>query len=219
MGLDQLIMINPANFPSAEATARASGADELLARAKVVSTLDEALEGAHLVLGTSARLRTVPMDQLPPRQAAERALAQPPQTQVALLFGRERSGLTNAEIDRCHALVNIPSNPEYSSLNLSAAVQVVCYELRVAALAAGEQDIEKMPEHQPASADLVERLMEHFEEVLHTSGFLDGRQSATLRKRLRRMVQRTAPSETEIHILRGIFATCLKNRAGQKSSD
>lgn len=212
MGLEHLVMINPAGFPSAEATARASGADELLARARIVSSLDEALEGVHFVLGTSARLRTVPLDQLPPRQAAERALAQPPELATALLFGTERSGLTNDEIDRCHALVNIPSNPDYSSLNLGAAVQVICYEMRVAALSAKDLSPAQMPEHVPAPADQVEGLMGHFEQTLQAIGFLDGRQSVTMLKRLRRLVQRTAPSETEIHILRGIFASCLKRR-------
>ncbi|MEM7708828.1 MAG: RNA methyltransferase [Pseudomonadota bacterium] len=217
MGLTQLVLINPASFPSAEATARASGADDVLANARVVESLDEALKGVHLVLGTSARLRSVPLDQVPPREAAERAFAQTSGSVTALLFGTEKSGLDNSEIDRCHALVNIPSNPDYSSLNLGSAVQVVCYEVRVAALAAGEAAVPQMPEHEPAPAHQVEGLMEHFEQTLEAIGFLEGRQSITLKKRLRRLVQRTAPSETEIHILRGIFATCLKQRSANSS--
>jgi len=134
MGLSRLHLVTPLKFPAAEATALASGADDLLQNAEIHPNLDSALKGVSLVLGTSARLRTLSMPQLDVRAAAEKAVAEAGQHEVAILFGRERHGLTNEEMQRCHYLLNIPANPDYSSLNLSQAVQVLSYELRVAAL-------------------------------------------------------------------------------------
>ncbi len=126
MGLTELVLVNPQRYPDAEATARASGADDLLAGARVVSRLTDAIGDCGLVFGSSARLRRVPIAQLNPREAAARALAGAAGARVAVLFGRESSGLNNDEIDACHALVNIPTSSRYGSLNLAAAVQVIC---------------------------------------------------------------------------------------------
>src|SRR5210317_2151496 len=140
MGLSQLHLVDPKVFPSAEATAMASGADDLLEHAMIHDTLESALQGCSLVLGTSARLRSLPMPQMDVRKAAESALAEHAGQDVAILFGRERYGLTNDEIQRCHQLVHIDTNPAYGSLNLAQAVQVMSYELRMAAVGeAGKQ--------------------------------------------------------------------------------
>jgi TrmH family RNA methyltransferase len=133
MGLSSLHLVTPKLFPNAEATAMASGADDLLQNAVLHDSLDSALAGCSLVLGTSARLRSLSMPMLDARRAANQAVVESDSHEVALLFGRERYGLTNEEMQRCQFLVNIPSNPDYSSLNLAQAVQILSYELRVAA--------------------------------------------------------------------------------------
>ena len=133
MGFSQLSLVNPQQFPSDEARAMSSGATDVLESAQVVSTLEEAIGDCQWVVGASARSRTLPWPLVHPREMAQHALALPEQTQVALVLGRERSGLTNDELARCHCHVNIPANPDYSSLNLAAAVQVLCYELRMSA--------------------------------------------------------------------------------------
>lgn len=130
MGLSSLHLVTPKIFPNAEATAMASGADDLLQSAVLHDSLDTALAGCPLVLGTSARMRSLPMPVLDARRAAKQALAESASHEIAVLFGRERYGLTNEEMQRCQFLVNIPSNPEYSSLNLAQAVQILSYELR-----------------------------------------------------------------------------------------
>ena len=142
MGLDRLHLVEPADFPNAQATAMASSADDLLDRAQVHSTLVQALEGCTLVLGTSARRRTVTQELLEPREAAARALEE--SGPVAVVFGCEKSGLDNAALDRCHALVSIPTGVDYMSLNLAQAVQVLCYELHMTARA-GERRIPSRP--------------------------------------------------------------------------
>lgn len=210
MGLTELVLVAPERYPDAEATARASGADDLLARARVVPNLNAAIADCGLVLGTSARLRRLPIEQLDPRRAAERALAASGRAKVALLFGQERSGLDNDEIAACHALVNIPTSSRYASLNLAAAVQVICYELRMTAVAANLAEAAAMPDHVPAAGDKMEGLIEHLRATLLEIGFLDPKQYRTMMLRLRRLLNRAAPSESEIHILRGILSAVDK---------
>ena len=136
MGLSQLVLVQPEDFPSGEAVARASGATDILDAALVVDTLEEALAGCSVVLGTSARDRRIPWPLLDPRECATTSLEHVEQGgQVALVFGREYAGLTNEELQRCHFHVHIPSDPEFGSLNLAAAVQVLTYEVRMAWLA------------------------------------------------------------------------------------
>ncbi|MDX1571655.1 MAG: RNA methyltransferase [Xanthomonadales bacterium] len=207
MGLGRLVLVNPKDYPSADATARASGADDVLATAEVVSNLDAALAGVSYAVGTSARLRRIPMPQLDPRESARQLVAEAATQEVAVLFGRERSGLSNAEIDRCHALVNIPANPDYQSLNLGAAAQVICYELRMAMLAAtATSGTEEAVAHQPATGEHLESFFGHLEAALLEIGFLDPKQSQSMLRRLRRLFQRARPDDTEIHILRGILS-------------
>jgi TrmH family RNA methyltransferase len=213
MGLSDLRLVNPARYPNAEATAMASGADDMLARTPVHGSLDEALAGCRLVLGTSARQRSLRWPELSPREGARALMEAAAGGPVALLFGREQSGLSNEELDRCQALVTIPADEDYSSLNLGAAVQVLCYELRVAALAraaAGRPVAELPPEDQPASADALEGFYAHLERTLIGLDFLDPGNPRHLMRRLRRLFGRAVPTVNEINILRGILTAAEK---------
>ncbi|TAL46022.1 MAG: RNA methyltransferase, partial [Methylovulum sp.] len=133
MKMNNLWLVAPKIFPSADATSRASGADDVLARATVCQSLQEAIADCQLVIGASARCRTISWPEMTPRACAENIVINEPKQSVAIIFGRENSGLKNHELDLCHFLLRIPCNAEYSSLNIAAAVQVVCYELFVAA--------------------------------------------------------------------------------------
>lgn len=205
MGLSELVLVAPRRFPDEKATARASGADDLLAAARVCTTLEEALVGCRLVIGTSARLRSVAWPQLAPREAAARLLDDARHGPVALLFGTEKSGLSNEELDRCQMLVNIPANAKYSSLNLAMAVQLLAYELRQAWLA-GLATAPPAREVPLARAEDLERFYEHLQAVLVASGFLDPTQPRQLMRRLRRLYARAQPDEQELNILRGILS-------------
>lgn len=212
MGLSSLHLVTPKVFPHAEATARASGADDVLQNAVVHDSLDSALAGCPLVLGTSARLRSLPMPMFDARRAARQALRESASHEVAILFGRERYGLTNEEMMRCQFLVNIPSNPDYSSLNISQAVQIIAYELRVAAL--GQADIEVPPaDWAPVDDEQMERLFEHLQQTLLDIRFLNPEQPKKLMMRLRRLFKRARPDQNEINILRGIL------KASQEASE
>ena len=204
MGLEQLWLVNPKQFPDAGATARASGADDLLAAARVAAGIDAALHGCRLVIGASARSRSIPCPVIAPDECARLACAESVQGQVAILFGCEQSGLSNAEIDRCHKLVQIPTNPEYGSLNLAAAVQIIGYELRVA-----HQRQHAAPaadDHVPVTADEMERFYAHLEQVLVELEFLDPANPRQLMRRLRRLYSRARPDANEMNILRGILS-------------
>jgi TrmH family RNA methyltransferase len=207
MGLSRLYLLNPKQYPAAEATARASGADDVLADATVCTDLDAALAGSRLVIGASARSRSIPCPVIEPANCAERLFAESEQGEVAVLFGCEQSGLSNDEIDRCQFLVQIPSNPEYGSLNLAAAVQIIGYEIlkaHRAHLNAGTNRIKA--EHEPVAAEEMERFYEHLERVLITIGFLNPDNPRMLMRRLRRLYNRARPDENEINILRGILS-------------
>ncbi len=202
MGLAHLHLVRPRHFPHAEATARASGADDLLARVRVHERLEDAVADCALVIGASARRRTIEWPTLTPREAAPKILATAAEAPVALLFGREHAGLTNAELDCCHALLHIPVNPEYPSLNLGAAVQVVAYELFLA------RQGTQVPKagHVPASAAAMEAFYRHLEETLVDIGFLNPDNPKQAMRRLRRLFNRAAPDEREVNLLRGILS-------------
>ena len=204
MGLTSLHLVTPKVFPHADATALASGADDILQRAVVHDSLDGALADCPLVLGTSARLRSLPMPMFDARRAARQALQESGAHEVALLFGRERYGLTNEEMMRCQYLVNIPANPEYSSLNLAQAVQIMAYELRMAAL--GVADVSLPPlDWDPVDDGQLELFFEHLEQTLLDIRFLNPKQPKKLMMRLRRLFNRARPDQNEINILRGIL--------------
>jgi len=203
MGLSDLWLVSPLHFPSHTADELASSAVDLLHKAVVVDTLDEALADCSLVVGTSARMRKVPWPLVAPREMAEKVRAEPDNSKIAIIFGREQSGLTNEELERCHLHVNIPANPEYSSLNLAAAVQVLAYELRVASLAGTEAKEEW--DYRLATNDEMEKLFTHLEEVMVQIDFLKLSAPRKLMTRLRRFFNRARPDVMEMNILRGML--------------
>jgi TrmH family RNA methyltransferase len=214
MGLGDLALVEPKLFPSPEAVARASGADDVLASAGVFATLEEAIADCSLVIGASARLRTIPWPELSPRECGP--LAAGHAGKVAILFGREHSGLTNEELERCHYLLHIPCNPDFSSLNIAAALQVVSYELH---LAAREPREPAPPMSPPATAEQMESFYGHLEQTLWDVRFFHAHKtSPSLMRRLRRIYNRVRLEQKELHILRGILtATQLQlKKAGQK---
>jgi len=213
MGLTQLVLVEPKRFPDAEATARASGADDVLAGARLETGIDAAVAGCRLVIGASARSRSIPCPVIDPGECARKLYAESLQGDVAILFGCEQSGLSNAEIDRCHFLVQIPTNPDYGSLNLAGAVQIICYEIMVARL--GQEEGSKEVEHSVVSADEMERFYAHLEHVLVELEFLDPRNPRHLMRRLRRLFNRARPDNNEMNILRGILSAALQ-RQGHK---
>lgn len=206
MGLHRLSLVAPQAFPHREATALAAGADDVLDAAPVSADLPTAIADCRLVLGATARRRGVELEELDPRKAAGRVLAAAAEGhEVALLFGNERVGLDNDEIRYCHAAITIPSDPTYSSLNLSQAVQVVAYELRMAALA-GQASRPAARSDVPASAAEMEGFFEHLAKTLDAIDFHKGRSPRTILQRLRRFFLRAAPDQRELRILRGILA-------------
>jgi len=214
MGLRQLYLVNPAEFPSNKAIAMSSNADDVLAQAIVVDSLDQALIDCSLVVGTSARQRKLPRPLLTPRPCAELMLKHASSQTVALLFGREDTGLLNEELDRCHYHVTIPANPEYSSLNIAAAVQVLCYEMRVASLTEPEFRIKQDDEFALASADYVEEFYQHLQQVLLKIQFLTPANAERVMRRLRRLFGRAVLERKELNILRGILSSISKRIDG-----
>jgi tRNA (cytidine32/uridine32-2'-O)-methyltransferase len=216
MGLSQLALVTPREFPCAAATAMAAGADDLLVRACVTDSLQGALSGCGWVIGTSARTRTIPWPVYDPREAVDRALAMAADVEVALVFGREHAGLTNDELELCQAVVQIPSDPEFSSLNLGAAVQVLAYELRMQCLAGQPTAaVEMVNDAPPATSDDMARLYAHMEEAMIETGFLDPAKPRRLMRRFRRLFNRAGLDRNEVNIIRG-FLTAVQ---GKRRSD
>lgn len=223
MGLSRLVLVDPIDFPSHEADARASGASDILQSAQIVGTLEEALVGCNLVLGTSARDRRIPWPLLDPRECGVAACEQALEgADVALVFGREYAGLTNEELQRCQFHVHIPSDPGFSSLNLAAAVQVLAYEVRMAWLAAQNQptkvaklETTAMLNTQLVTADELESFYAHLQKALEEIGFLDPENPRHLMSRLRRLYGRNNISRAEMNILRGILTETLKAVRGE----
>ena len=209
MGLRHLYLINPRHFPDAQADAMAAGADDVLRDAVVCSSIDEALQGAVLTVAMTARLRDISIEVKTPRVAMPLVLQHAASHPVALLFGTEMSGLTNDETGKAQLLVNIPANPDFSSLNLAAAVQVVCYELGVAA----QSRLPYMPETHPATHEQVEGFFSHMEKTLLEIGFLTTQNPARLMQRLRRLYARARLEQEEINILRGILSVATEYNA------
>ena len=206
MGLERLSLVAPREFPSAEANARAAGADAVLAQARVFATLAEALAGCRYVVGASARLRALPFATVGPREAAPRLVAESRHGEAAVVFGRESSGLSNDELASCHALLHIPADAAYRSLNLGMAVQIVAYELRLAMLAATAARPAVERRDPLASVDELEHFYGHLERTLVAAGFLNPANPRHLMLRLRRLFNRALPEEKEVRILRGILS-------------
>jgi TrmH family RNA methyltransferase len=205
MGLSDLMLVSPKHFPHEDATARASGAEDILDIASVVSSLEEALDDCTYVAGASARARTIGWPAMTPRECAPRLVQESDHGIAAVVFGSEKSGLTNEDIDRCNTLLTIPTEPGFSSLNLAMAVQVLTYELRVAAMTADEPPPE--PESPPATGTERENFYAHLEQVLTRSGFLDPENPRLLMRRLRRLFTKAELDQNEVNILRGMLAS------------
>ncbi|QBQ55331.1 RNA methyltransferase [Nitrosococcus wardiae] len=214
MGLSRLYLVNPARFPCAEATARASGADELLAQAEICTNLPQAIAGCRTVFGLSARPRNISWPALDARACGALAVQESLEGEVAIVFGREHSGLSNVELDYCNYWVHIPSNPAYSSLNLAAAVQVMAYEVRMAAMAGTSLPSRRSTESHPASVDEVEGFFQHLEQTLIEIGFLNPSNPKLLMRRLRRLFFRAHLEIREVNILRGILTAAQDKAKG-----
>lgn len=223
MGITQLVLVQPSNMSSErareQARAQATHATLALERMRIEETIEEAVAGCGWVVGASARPRHLGDEPLAPWSMAQQALALPVDQPLALLFGPERTGLTNEELDRCHRIVRIPADPASTSLNLAQAVQVLAYELRRAAFPEAPEVATKRrhPWYAPPRAEEVEHFYEHLERVLLATGFLNPKNPRQLMRRLRTFFNRARPDRNELNILRGILKTVEKPKRRKKA--
>lgn len=203
MGINELSLVNPLSFPHQKADELAVGAIDILKNARVVGSLAEAVSDCEYVVGTSARFRRIPWPLLTPKQMADKVASLPETTKIAVVFGREQSGLTNEELEACHSHIHIPANPEYSSLNLAMAVQIVAYELRMKSL--GELDFSKDWDFPPADANAMEQYFDHLERVYTQLDFIKANAPRKSMTRLRRLYFRAHPDVMELNMLRGML--------------
>lgn len=202
MGLSDLVLVQPKIFPSPEAVARASGADDLLVSARICDSLEDAIADCALVIGASARRRSIPWPEVSPRECAELVIRNP--ARVAILLGREHSGLNNDELERCHYLLHIPCNPEFSSLNVASALQIIAYEMRVAVEALSAES--GKGNTKLATGAEMESFYGHLDVALREFGFLHKKKNTmSLLRRLRLIFNRAQLEGHELHILRGIL--------------
>ena len=215
MGYSRLGLVAPHAFPHAEASALAAGADDVLANARVTKDFPSAIGDAQLVFGATARRRDVPLEEFDPRAAAARALTAMRQgIDVAFVFGNERTGLENEELQRCRAAIMIPSDPAFASLNLAQAVQVCAYELRMAELA-GASPLPPQRADPLASSEQLESFFDHLDRTLAVIDFHKGRSPVTIMQRLRRLFLRAMPDQRELRVLHGILSDA-ERAAGKK---
>ena len=209
MGILDLALVEPKEFSSDVATFRSKAAKDILEKASVHTSLEEAISECELVVGTSVRGRTIPWPVLNPREAAEEMHKSSLNGKVAIVFGREDRGLTNEELGLCNFHVHIPSDPEYSSLNLSQAVQILAYEIRLSYL----QDRHVNKEYwdvELANNEQTERLINHMDELMQEVDFYDVENPRKLLVRVRRFFKRSKIDVMEANIFRGLFATIQK---------
>ncbi|TFW70557.1 tRNA (cytosine(32)/uridine(32)-2'-O)-methyltransferase TrmJ [Methylotenera oryzisoli] len=214
MGLSDLYLVNPLHFPDPQATSLATGAADLLESATVCSSLQEALTGCALAIGMSARKRQISHELVNVREAAHRAASLAQNQPIALVFGTEMSGLSNAELDCCQLLAMIPANPEYSSLNLAAAVQVMTYEVRMAILEGKLDAADNQPEL--ATNEALEGFYAHLEDTLIKIGYLNPTAPKKLSERIRRIYARAKLEKEEVNLLRGILTLSVTPKKHQK---
>jgi len=206
MDITRLALVTPKIFPSAEASARAAGADDVLAAVSIHDTLQEAVQDCVLVYGTSARLRSLPCPVVAPEQAAAELVEQARlSSRTAIVFGRERTGLANEELDMCHKMIVIPSSQGFSSLNLAAAVQIMCYELCKNIAEGREPDMTDGGKPAKVTAAELDHLYAHLQECLVEIGFLDLNKPRRLMRRLKQLFNRSGLDKNEYNILRGIL--------------
>lgn len=210
MGLSDLVLVDPQTEIDDKSNALASGARDVLANARTFSTLQEAVANCGLVVGSSARSRTLPWPMLDPRECGLKMMAEVHNHPVAVVFGRENSGLTNEELQLCHYHVCIPANPEYSSLNLAMAVHTVCYEIRMAALGEPVAITQEYPD-----IEKLEAYYKHLEQTLIDVDFIIKAHPGQVMTKLRRLFNRARPEEVELNILRGML-TATQRSIGQK---
>jgi tRNA (cytidine32/uridine32-2'-O)-methyltransferase len=206
MGLHELVLVAPEQFPDPQAFALAAGAAELLEQARVCASLAEAVADCRTVIATTARQRSVPMPELNPREGAARVRAAQALGPVALVFGRERTGLENSELQLCHAAIHIPANPEYSSLNLAAAVQIVAYEWRMADPVPAPPAASDADNEPPATHAEMEGFFAHLFQLLDEIDFHKGKDPAMVTQRLRRLYLRAELDSRELRFLRGMLS-------------
>jgi tRNA (cytidine32/uridine32-2'-O)-methyltransferase len=216
MGLSHMVLVDPQCEVDAQTIALAAGASDIALNARVLGTVEEAVSDCGLVVGTSARSRTLDWPMMTPRECGERFALEGEKHPVALVFGRERTGLTNDELQLCHCHVAIPANPEYSSLNLAMAVQTLSYEIRVAHLANQEArfaptETESYPRHKE-----LEMFYQHLEKVLLDTQFISHEQPNQVMNKLRRLFSRARPEIQELNTLRGILTSVEKSLQNKK---
>lgn len=217
MGLSQLWLVAPKEEPDGQAYALAAGASDILAKARIVERLEDAIADCGLVVGTSARSRTLPWPMLDPRSCAQKAVIEAKDKPVAIIFGRENSGLSNEELQLCNHHLCIAANPEYSSLNLAMAVQVLTYEVRMAALAEQVQPTPASDVVYP-SAEQMDKFYVHLEQTLNETGFIIQQHPGIVMTKLRRLFTRARPEDAELNILRGVL-TSIQRKYKQSDSD
>ncbi len=208
MGIKNLSLVQPKEFPSDVAIYRSKAAKDILEHAQVFNNLEEAIFDCELVIGTSARGRKVPWPILNPKEAAEEVSRSSSHHNIAIIFGREDRGLTNEELGLCNLHVNIPTDPDYSSLNLAQAVQILVYEIRQAIL--DEQEDKNYWDVELANNDQTELLINHMDELMQQVEFYDVDNPRKLLLRVRRFFKRSRIDVMETNIFRGLFATIQK---------
>lgn len=211
MELSNLCLVNPVIKPDSQSISLAAGASDIIKNAAIFSSLEEAIADCSLVIGTSARPRTLQWPNLTPKECGNKIIHEAINAQVALVFGRERVGLTNNELQKCHYHVGIPANPEYSSLNLAMSVQVLCYEIRMSMLSlqAQQTELNMTTTEYPKDID-IERFYQHLEQTLLQTGFINANHPGKIMGRLRRLFTRTRIDQQELNILRGILTSIDK---------
>ncbi|MBA5763294.1 tRNA (cytosine(32)/uridine(32)-2'-O)-methyltransferase TrmJ [Vibrio sp. 404] len=215
MGLNNMVLVAPGCEVDGQAIALAAGASDIALNATVVETLEDAVKDCALVVGSSARSRTLEWPMLEPRECGEKCAAEGQQSQVAIVFGRERTGLTNDELQLCHYHVCIPANPEYSSLNLAMAVQTIAYEIRVAFLEQQKQNFVPQAEGEYPRHEELEMFFEHLEKVMIDTQFISADQPNKVMSKLRRLFNRARPEQQELNTLRGVL-TAVEKKMGSR---
>lgn len=212
MGLTNLCLVNPIIKPDSQSISLAAGASDIIKNAHICSSLAQAIADCNLVIGTSARSRSLQWPNLTPKVCADKIVQQALNSKVALVFGRERVGLTNDELQKCDYHVSIPANPDYSSLNLAMSVQVLCYEIRMSMLNTQDltsNSIEAAEVDFPTNAD-IERFYQHLQQTLLNTGFINANHPGQVMGRLRRLFTRAHVEQQELNILRGILTSIDK---------
>ena len=207
MGFSRLFLVQPEKLPDDAALARSSGAGDILEEARVCESLDQALDGCRFVVATTARRRSLGWDNLDARSGAEEVAMMAEHGDVAIVFGPERSGLGNLETERSHCLIHIPVEERFSSMNLAAAVMLICYEIRLAMSgpASREQDLGQK-EDIPAGVDRIEGVVGHLKQVMEATGYLTNKPAGRLMRRIRRLFYRSRMTEQDVNIFRGILS-------------